>query len=625
MNSIKMLPQSVYDLIAAGEVVTGPYSVVKESVENAIDAGAGSISVEIKDGGRSYISVSDDGEGIRADEIELSITAHATSKISSGEDLNRIDTLGFRGEALASIAAVSRMELTSKTEDSQTAAFIKATAGTILETGKAGAPDGTKLIVKDLFFNTPARLKFLKSDRSETSRIVDFVSKAAVSRPDIKFRMITGKGNDTGNVLFSTDGRGDALRAVSVVYGPNISKDLREINFKSDEGLSVKAYISGIGSGSANRKTQVFYVNGRYVKDSTISTAISDGYKGYVQEGRHPVVFLFLNTPLDQVDVNVHPAKSELRFKKPGLIHDFIVRGLSDSLKSVAGLPKAMSKSDAIAARRAERDYYSLNDTVKNRKTTDSDDRNEEYEVISDNAKVSEVADVINVKSLWSTDTAQEQEIIPQNTTSGKLSTLSSSHEMDDQISLEIPALKVIDTVFGGYILASDSDNLYFIDQHAAHERINYEQFIRIFGDSDAPKQGMLNPYIYQLSAASREYMQDGIELLIKLGFDAEQFGESSVAIRSFPVFLTAGEAENFCADILESDKALDFKDTMAIERLIARSCKAAVKIGDKLDTKELMGLIESLSQCDNPYTCPHGRPVFVRMTRTELEKMFLR
>ena len=656
-NRIHKLSKDVYDLIAAGEVVTGPLSVVKELVENSIDAGADSIAVEIAGGGRDLIRVTDNGCGIEKDDLLMAFTAHATSKISSEKDLGQINSLGFRGEALAAIAAVSKVELCSATADSETAYCLKVEGGETSDIEISGAPAGTRITIKDLFFNTPARLKFLKSERSETSKIVAFISKMAVCRADIKFRMTTGKATTKESLLFTTNGNGDVQRAINTVYGPTVGEGLLEIDGMNDSGFEIRAYVTGIGRGAKSRKTQIFFVNGRYVKDDVISSAIAEAYTGYVPEARYPVVFLFLKAPSDVVDVNVHPAKSEIRFFKPESLVSFVINAVQNRLKTLDASPKATSRAELVAARRKEREFYSLGQSAepvakKNTtiSTTLSADKKQDIYDLSGRDTSSDkntVAEVVNINTLWSDD-KQSTLYKPDNAEAKRISGESSGESEDfqlktaigtdsekaytsdrqgtsKQLQLDINTLVLIGRLFGSYIIASDTESLYLIDQHAAHERINFEQFLKQLNNENPTKQTLLSPYVYQLSPSVKLFKGEKIEFLNKIGFEAEEFGEASIAVRSYPAFLNPGEAELFVTDIFESDKSLDYSDSAAIDRIIARACRKSIKAGESLSIPEEEALLKSLSGCENPYTCPHGRPVFIRFTKDEIDRLFNR
>jgi DNA mismatch repair protein MutL len=656
---IHQLSRDVYDLIAAGEVVTSPLSVIKELVENSIDAGASHISVDIQGGGRTLMRVTDDGSGIRHEDTELALTAHATSKITSGDDLDHIGTLGFRGEALASIAAVSKLELITKTRDAKTALLVGSSAGEITEQRPVGADAGTVVTVRDLFFNTPARLKFLKSDRSETSKIVDFVSRAAVAYPDIAFRMMTGTPGANNSILFSTNGSGDALRAIQTIYGPNISEGLIPVDSDSEyhpkgshekDGISagrtrVTAYISGAGKSFKTRKSQVFFVNGRYVRDSILSDAVAEAYREFMPEGRYPTVFLFLTADPGELDVNVHPAKSEIRFYDPAKMAASVRDALRTALTSKSGVPKANSRQQMINAKKAERAFYSLEDQAPAETEVpaaqaaaglaeNEDDSSAEVTGAANHENSgpeSEYASVVNVKTLWSTEQAESggdyQDITADVIDLQKLAEETyDEYNANKQEELDIEYLTLIGSVFATYLLATDADSLYLIDQHAAHERINYELMLsNMLGKTahSMSSQSLLTPFVYQLPAPLVPFIDERVGILLKLGFEAEVFGASSVIIRTVPAFLTPGEAEVFAADVIESDAKTGLTSDRAVEKLIARACRKSVKANEKLEPEEARALLISLAACENPYTCPHGRPVFVRLTKYDIEKMF--
>jgi DNA mismatch repair protein MutL len=366
MNQIIQLPKQISDKIAAGEVVTGPISVVKELVENSIDAGADSVTIEIRDGGKSYIRITDNGSGIPKEEVELAFLPHATSKIKVEDDLDGINTLGFRGEALTSIAAVSKLEMVTKTDMEKVGTSVYIEGGDIVEKKDVGTNTGTTIIVKDLYYNTPARLKFMKSDRAESTKIIDLISRLAIAYPNTKFKMI-----NNGNILFTTNGKGDVLNNIFQVYGTDTSNKLLEIERDIDD-YKIKAYISPSSQTKKTRKSQIYFVNGRVVNSKTIENAISKGYQEFLFEGRHPIAYLFLEINPLKLDVNVHPAKTEVRFNEQAILSEFISHTIYDRLKTKDAIPSIL---DTKPQRIKKQSPFKL-DTEKNKETA-SKNKNE--------------------------------------------------------------------------------------------------------------------------------------------------------------------------------------------------------------------------------------------------------
>ena len=711
-NRIIKLPKNVSEKIAAGEVVTGPLAVVKELTENAVDAGASTISVEIKDGGKTFLRVSDDGCGIAADDIELAFTPHATSKIGGEDDLERIDTLGFRGEALASIAAVSRLEMTTKTKAGAAGVFITVEGGEIKEIRETGAADGTAVAVRDLFYNTPARQKFMRSERAESASVVDFVSRLAVAYPNIRFRM---KSNDA--ILFSTNGKGDVLKTILTVYGDpggalipvHFGADNQTIRTKdgADVQMSLHAWISGPNLGKKSRRSQVLFVNGRVVTDAQISAAISEAYKEFMFEGRYPVAYLFLQMPPADVDVNVHPAKSEIRFRDSRAVVAFVKETLRNALLSADAIPKALNMQDPKQRNRAwreEKAFYSLRGPESNNPGQSADpmtgvegslkgstDPAISFEGSQDEspnpvagiegnpidqlsaakqaganangkdpaksaAKSEGLVEHIDIKTLWSPKVSEHLDDLrygldgsadcPKGNADhgGQLvaqqygdSVPAGQAAINDskgafihaktgaQSQFEIEYLRVLGAVFSTYLVASDDECLYIVDQHAAHERINYERFLASWRGRENVVQELLAPYILDIPAVAIPTMDEWTVWLSRLGFEAAVFGERSIVVKTFPAFLAFPEAEGFLRDIIDSANGAPPENDRALNRLISNACRKSIRGGDHLDASEIKALLKELVACDNPYTCPHGRPVFIKLSESDLERLFKR
>ncbi|MDR0519331.1 MAG: DNA mismatch repair endonuclease MutL [Clostridiales Family XIII bacterium] len=690
MSGIRQLPKEIADKIAAGEVVSAPLSAVKELVENSIDAGAGSIGVEIECGGKTFIRVTDDGSGIDEGDVRLAFAPHATSKITEEPDLVSIKTLGFRGEALSSIAAVSRLEMVTKTADARTARKVVIEGGEFISDEPAGAPDGTSVTVRDLFYNTPARLKFMKSDRSETTKIVDLMSRIAVAYPDIKIRLSTG-----GTVLFSTPGRGDRMRTILTVFGDSAGEDLIHIDTRergAEAGVGGKAQgraggtaSAGGGSGAASdggslrlpsltawvsnpnrsaktRRNQIFFVNGRYVKDDVISGAVSDAYREFMFEGRYPLVYLFLEIDPSFVDVNVHPTKSEIKFAEPAEVREFVKGAIASALMSKAGVPTARTARQFASAKRAEREFYRLGEDSAGGESggevqgaavaSDTFDTSDASDTSDTAGAEGEFAEIVNIKQLYSgyepesTGTVREKSLYEDNGPEaarhgGAETALSGADSLKsekrkplgarqnggapNQQEFRIDYLQVLGTVFGAYIAAADEDSFYLVDLHAAHERVNYELFMSAYRSGEKLSQTMLAPEVVRLPASARAHTEEWAALLSEVGFDAEIFGDGSLVVKSVPAFLGADEAMRFLGDIIESGGGSVPDNDRAVERLISRACRASVKANTKLLGEEARALLTSLASCANPYTCPHGRPVFLRYTKYELERLFKR
>lgn len=591
---IKVLEKNVADKIAAGEVIERPISIVKELVENALDAGADSIVVEIKNGGKSYIRVTDNGCGIPCEEAETAFLRHATSKIDSVSDLDAIDTLGFRGEALASISAVTRTELVTKTADSKTGTRLVLHGGTVIANEQTGCPDGTTIVVTDLFYNTPARLKFMKTDSAESGLIIDFISQMALAYKDVKFRLI-----NNGRILFSTLGDGNRLNTILRVYSDVDARNMVPVSF-SEGGLQIEGYISTPAFSKTTRGSQIYFVNGRVVSSKVIERGVTAGYKERLFEGRYPVVYLFLRVDPHTIDVNIHPNKREVRFDEEALVTDFISQAIRSALASrdavvdAGNLFKNMDKKIS-ASKVYERVFEPFRE------------KEPEHQV----HKKTEKEEQVDIKQLLST----VENPVP------------SIEIYEPQLKpFDFSELEVTGVIFDTYITAVDGSNFYLIDQHAAHERIFYEKLVGEYESSEKARQPLLVPLIINVSLAVSENHFDWLDALTKMGFTIAEFGPGTYRITEIPMFMELSEAEDFVNQFIENiTNSTNLSNKVVIDKLIMMSCKAAVKANDKLSSEEISALIKDLSSCVNPFSCPHGRPTFIRLTRYEIEKMFKR
>ena len=623
---IKRLPKEVYDLIAAGEVVLGPVSVVKELVENALDAGASRIIVEITGGGKERIRVSDNGSGIEKGDLLLAFAPHATSKLDSAASLEYIETLGFRGEALASIAAVSQVTMVTKTESDEIGSILKTEGGSEPEIASCGADKGADVTVERLFFNIPARKKHMGDDRIEGRKIIEYLSKAAVSRPDTAFRLISD-----GSLAFATLGNGDLLTAIATVYGSKTAENLIKVSAESDK-MQVNGYISGVLGLRNNRKGQHFFVNDRPVKNPAIETAISRAYRGYAEPGRFPVIFLFLSINPSLVDVNVHPSKSEVSFANQDEVSSFVYESVTDVLNSSNVIPKlrvpGMNTSDPT---------FKMDDDVLSETT-----------IVSTSGGTGEKVDEVDIKQILSgkrldnngNDKSGEQENASEgmvyynqlrengyshDDTPDKATLFGEKIDINYKKSLNINSLNVISSLFATYLLATDGDAFYIIDQHAAHERVNYELFSKAYMKGEVKKQELLTPYLFDPPVTIGN-LGSYIDFLEKLGYSVEEFGEKTWACRTFPAFVSQSEGEAFLIEILDAlGTEEEVISAAAANRIMMRACKDSVKANKKLSVEENRTLLKELSECENPYTCPHGRPVFLKLKRKDIEKLFKR
>ena len=599
---IRVLDKHIADKIAAGEVIDRPVSIVKELVENAVDAGADSITVEIREGGRTYIRVTDNGCGIPSEEAETAFMRHATSKISTEQDLDRIETLGFRGEALASICAVARVELITKTADSKSGRRLVVESSRVLENSATGCPDGTTVTVRDLFFNVPARYKFLATDAAEARRIIDFMSRIALSYPDIRFSMINGS-----TTVFTTSGKGNILANIISIYGKDIGEGLIPVE-KSAGGFTLKAHVSSPDKTLPSRSRQIFCVHGRIIASSVLERALDRAYAERMFKGRFPIAFLFLAMPAEKLDVNIHPTKKQIRFDNNSEVEDFVTEAIREALRGEKAVPD-VSKTVSEAIKVVEKQ-------PKSSVLKDDGFRYDSKPVKSDAVESQEQVDI---KSFLTTIRQDIQEA-----------------EAEKQIPEPAPAvankpfdfddLTVIGAVFNTYILAQDDDCFYMIDQHAAHERVFYEKLMAQYRSADTVSQPMLMPLSFSVSSDVSATEDAWIEDVRAMGYDIEFFGNNTYIVREIPAFMEMNEAEDFLKDLFsEFSEKPDLTNQSTLDKIITRSCKSAVKGGDLLDRKEIDALMDQLKACENPFSCPHGRPTFIKMTRYQLEHMFKR
>lgn len=638
---IKILEKHIADKIAAGEVIERPISIIKELVENSIDAGATSITCEIKNGGKTYIRVTDNGCGIAREDCETAFLRHATSKISTVNDLKGIKSLGFRGEALASIAAVTNAALITKTAESKTGCRLVLHGGETVENIPLGCPDGTTIIINDLFYNMPARREFLKSDGAESSLIIELISEMALAYTNIRFQLI-----NNGKILFSTTGDGNLKNTINSVYMQREYKDLIEIS-KTEAGYSIRGCISKPSLSRTTKKNQVYFVNGRVVKSAVMEKGISMGYKERLFEGRYPVAFIFLNVNPETIDVNIHPNKKEVRFHD----EDSIVKIIENATV------EALASQDAVIE---VRDYFSTEPSTNDAKKEDRSEQVDIKHILKSRGEQKQV-DLKGEKILYNSkekdNYAYIDEIKESETGRNIVSDITKDYSTgncanDDYIksgnvkNQELPEkkkpvieiseplirpfdfndLKVTGCVFDTYITATDANSFYMIDQHAAQERIFYEQLVEEYLSDDKPSQSILTPIVIDVALEVKEEEYNWLDSLGDMGYLLEEFGPNSYIIKEIPYFMDITEAENFAKDYIEqTHSGIKINNKVVIDKLITRSCKSAIKAHDKLSQEAMESLINELKYCRNPFSCPHGRPTFIKFSNYDIEKMFKR
>ncbi len=583
---IRILSPEVASQIAAGEVVERPASVVKELLENALDAGAKSVSVEIAAAGRSLVQVADDGAGILPDELALAMERHATSKLSSAEDLFRIATLGFRGEALASIGSVSRLTITSCTLNSPTAARLRVEGGHIGRLEKTGAPVGTVVRVEDLFYNVPARLKFLKQDATERRAIDALVTRYALAYPMVRFKL-----SEDGSLSLHTAGDGDRRAILAALYGVDVSRQMLEI-ISEEESFKLTGYISPTTLTRSNRKEITFFVNGRWVQDTPLTSALLQAYHTLLMVGRYPMATIFIEVPPEEVDVNVHPAKAEVRFRSPEKVFSFVQRSTRRALLAYTPVPQLSPQNLwGAPSQPAQIDpSWSL--------AHDFDGDNQIREIGIQPASADFQTAIFNPRS--------------------EIPNLRSS-------ILPFPLLRLIGQIGATYLVAEGPDGLYLVDQHAAHERVLFEKLMAQFARKAIPSQVLLTPLVVHLPSASARLLEDQLPVLLHLGFHVESFGQNSYQVRAMPALFAGSDPAAALRALVE-----DFEEDEAplqdeIEAKIAgRVCKRlAVKAGQVLSPEEQRALLADLETCASPRTCPHGRPTMIHISVDMLERQF--
>ena len=605
MNSrIIKLSDELANCIAAGEVVERPASVVRELIDNSIDAGAGNITIEIKGSGKRYIRVTDDGIGMTRDDALLCFERHATSKIKTVEDLNAITTLGFRGEALPSIAAVSNVRLSTCNEGESVGTDVEVNNGAVKSVKDAPPVKGTSVEVKDLFLNIPARLKFLKSDTTESSHIIEIVNQHALSHPMIKFRMESGGKRmiDT----FSTDNR---LNRIASIFKNEMVNNLMPVEEKhsSNLKLSVRGYISKIGADTGSRGMQYIFVNNRYIRDRVISHAVYEAYKTMLSRDRHPIFFIFLDIDPKMIDVNVHPTKIEVRFMRQGEIHDFIRDTIRDSMKRVRSQVSEVGVRDSVSEERDSACSLQPSALYKDRIREATERYVSNHESVFD----------IPIQDL-------------------RLKTPSSELRLSPEMESDLSKFKPIGQIFSSFIILQGVDNIIFIDQHTAHERILYERLLSKMRDSRIEVQTMLLPVNIELPSKESLVLQSNLDNFKKLGFDIESFGENSFVIRSVPSILSKDDCKQAVKDILDkllvseanlsgSEQRRTGFDEVINKMILVMSCRGAVKAGQILSIEEMSSLIKELMNTNRPFTCPHGRPIALSIEKGQILKGFLR
>lgn len=618
MAKINVLSKSIADLIAAGEVVDRPASIVKETVENSIDAGATFITVEIKNGGISYIRVTDNGCGIDKDDVRKAFLSHATSKVSNADDLDRIMTLGFRGEALSSISAVAKIEVMTKTTsaDNGTRYLIEGSDEKFF--GEAGCPNGTTIIVRDLFYNTPARMKFLKKDVTEANAISAVMDRMALSHPEISFRFIRD-----GKETLLTHGDGNLISAIYSVFSKDFASGLLFVDYELNN-VKVSGYISKPLNSRPNRSMQHFFVNNRYVKSKTAFVALEEAYKNQIMVGKFPACILNIEIPFNTVDVNVHPSKLEVRFSDEKAIFNAVYYGCLNSLndndeRPVIRLDKIASKPTFTTPVFSQGEQTSLKPIFSDKKTEKNDFW--QSEAAPDFFKSAKPVDTTVKMASPSPKTVDIHLTEPEKPAEDVMKDETVINNTDENTSIFY--VKIVGEAFKTYIFAEIDGKLYIVDKHAAHERIRFEKIKR---EADlSQRQLLLSPVTVTLSKQEFDAVLLNADVLLQSGFLVEQFGSGTVIVRECPIIVKREDIEYLISEI--AGYLLKNKNDIVTEKLDwifhSSACRGAIKAGDDTSEYEMEKLVEKVLNDENIRYCPHGRPVMVELTKKELEKFF--
>ncbi len=620
MPTIHKLDSQTINSIAAGEVVERPASVAKELIDNALDAGASIIRVSLQGGGIKLLEVEDDGCGMSAQDAVMSLESHATSKLTSIDDLLHIGTMGFRGEALASIAAVSRLELRTRLIGAESGTRIKIEGGTVVSTEPAGMKEGTTVSVRDLFFNTPARFKFLKTDRAESAALVDMVGRLSLARPDVSFRV---RRLEDKKDLLHTPGNNDLLSAIYAVFGRELAEAMEKVDY-SLSPIKVQGYMTMPSNARHNRSRQLFVVNERAIVSPTLRAAVDEAGKTWFMKGRFPALVLHLDIPPELLDVNVHPQKSEIRVWDEKILFRAVYHALQNCLSQSEATEDTAPSNVTLGKEEAElNSSFDLSPKKKHSLP--------QAEAVTSQLSFADAVPVRKPDERKPVANKGREELRTKEQT--PTTSPSPAKFPDKKEKFRAPSLteaRYIGSVLQTYLLFESEESLLLIDQHAAHERILYEKLLYQYETSEQKglSQTLLLAVRVNLSAGEMAFFIENEEEFTRLGFDCDPFGESSVAIRAVP---SSGGAKNeldpaaaFRAvleyAIEQSDPELAFRDTEIFHDM---ACKAAVKANDSLSRPEAEALLESLLSLDNPYHCPHGRPIIIRQSREQLEKMF--
>ncbi|MEP7039272.1 MAG: DNA mismatch repair endonuclease MutL [Acidobacteriota bacterium] len=673
MNKIKILPDNLANQIAAGEVVERPASVVKELVENAIDAGASRINIDIELGGRRLMRVSDDGEGMLRDDAILAFERHATSKIKTLEDLGAINTLGFRGEALASIASVAKVELVTKIEEDAAATRVLIEGGKLIDVKDFARPTGTTLSVRDLFFNTPARRKFMRSEATENYHIINIVTHYALANPEIAFTL-TNNGRESLRLAPAKDLRERSYQ----IFGANLIESLLPVDGGREFIAKIKGFVSAPRERRTTREAQFFFINGRFVRDKIIAGGLLEGFRAVLPHGVYPVAFLFLEIPLEEIDVNVHPSKTEVRFRRSQAVKEVIAEAIRGALAS-AGIvssresrvesreSEASASADGLSVRKdlnieqSRIEFQNINDKSQEVSFNENfESKNKASEIITETDNLSEVEIFSDDFEQSAQEKSRESRVESRESESGNQLIEQTKDEgqwtkdkdflptLDSRLSTSLPPvnsaekvvkeigienlssskIRPISQLHNSYIIAVDDEGMLLIDQHVAHERILFDKFRQKEHERKIESQNLLLPETFDLTPAQAVAFDLVEKELENVGFALMRLSGRTIAIKAVPTDLPPSEVRNLLAEILDSVDSVkrgNARETLRDDIAATLACKAAVKINMKLTLEKMQWLIDRLLITSSPTTCPHGRPVILRLTMKDIERGFHR
>ena len=625
MGKIRLLPEALASQVAAGEVVERPASVVKELVENSIDAGSSNIEVKVQRGGIALIRVTDDGCGMNRDDALMCLERNATSKIRTKDDLSAILTLGFRGEAIPSIASVSKFRLVTREPDSLTGTEITINGGKVISVKDCGEPAGTQIEARSLFYNLPARRKFLRTENTEFSHLEQVVKTQAIAHENIRFSLVR---NDS--LLFQLPATTNIRERIGGLVGIDLTGRLLEVETHEHKNIRVRGFIGPPGMGRSDRRQQLSFLNGRPVEAAIITRALREGYHTALMKGQYPVTFLFIETEPTAVDVNVHPAKREVRFHDGFAVQDAIIGAVQQTLRAqmtrpVSGVGLTGTKREATTLDVVQDELIPTSEQRSLRK--DWSDMNQTLEEQSSSSKAEEKLFTAQERERAETENNQESLVSEVTTLYGETSEATPSTNTDDETrQMKASDYRLIGVVGKLYVILESAEGLVLMDQHAAHERVLFEEMKRRMESEEIPSQSLLSPIMVDLTPRDFDLIEKNLDVINKLGLSAEPFGGTTLKIDSLPSFLKSDDPEGFLQELIDEIRASSermSKLRLGEDMIATTVCRHAVKANDLLHDREMEKLLEDLLDCDMPFCCPHGRPTLIQISFSELERKF--